>query len=294
MSLRQYTSKYLREFNKTNNLKREESVKLREIDDLLTWIDSGPKESKLEAKPYIKNEVTHIRLHILSSAMLIASCAKNNEEDNIISQNHPAQDIQLCGFLNNICNTAASALHLIEMGFDTQARILARTLDERIYQTIILFESSTDYMEWKEAETPEKSKQAHYNLFSKKGRILKKIKSIEEKYLGLEDYKNEFSIWRKESETFYSMAVHGSAAAVLVGSSSFSFMNETVKFPNTLGMATSSSIATLRYISRQLLYFNLLFPIILREVHNWTPNHHKENNRLFSAINGISITLAIK
>lgn len=174
MSPRQDISKYLKSFNKRNNLKGEESVHLRDVDDLFTWIDSRPKESRLEAKHYIESEALHVRLHILSLVMLIASCAKSNEENNIISQDHPAQDIHLCGLLNNICNTATSALHLIEMGFDTQARILARTLDERIYQTIILFESSTDYMQWKEAESPEESKQAHFNLFSKKGRILKK------------------------------------------------------------------------------------------------------------------------
>lgn len=88
------------------------------------------------------------------------------------------------------------------------------------------------------------------------------------------------------------MAVHGSAAAVLVGSSSFSFLDESVKFPNILGMATKSSLATLRHISRQLLDFNLLFPIILREVHDWVPDLRKEHNRLFSAINGVSIALA--
>ncbi len=292
MSPRKITSAILREFNKEHELKGELKLHLKHIDQLSKFVNTGHDNDKYAISKHYSVELNILDL-ILSSlgalALASATTGAAENENRILHKEFSGSDIHLCGFLTNICNTAVSAIKLVKQGFDTQARILVRTLDERMYQCLVLFFSSEDYNHWDNAEDQDEAKQAHYSLFGKKNRLLKKVQKIEDKYLGLSNNVANLSGWRKEMDGFYSMAVHGSSAAVLIGSASFSFEDDSTTFPNIFGAPSSASGSTLSHIIFQMYLFLALLPEVLEDIHEWQPNVEDYFERVYMATNKIAI-----
>ncbi|HXU92711.1 MAG TPA: DUF5677 domain-containing protein [Gallionella sp.] len=266
------------------------------LDEFFRFISKSHKHPGTAIDKHYLEEIFLINLLLVTFGSLVLLTRKGTpngaEDENVIlRKDFAGKDIHLCSFLNNICNTATAAMNLIKQGYDTQARILIRTLDERIYQCMVLFASSEDYENWGKAEEQEDAKQAHYDLFSRKGRILKRVSELEEKYLGLSDHKNEIQAWRKERESYYSMAVHGAASAVLIGSASFALEDDSAHIPNLFGIPSSASSGTLSHMIYQLHGLLLLLPEILNDVHGWHPTVEDELERIYLATSGAATIL---
>lgn len=295
MEYRKLASELFRRFNKDFELKGQERINLRTLDSSMRLLKHFPDESEREISLEYKDEIELCKLNIVVIALLSIISRDTEDEKPILNESFPANGSNLCGFLANISNTAQSALILILKGFDTQARILLRTLDERILQAIVLFNSEQDYEAWHAGESESDAKTAHYQLFSKKGRLQKKIKALENEMLGSEFDSEQVQRWRQEQNDSFSMAVHGSMAAVMVGSWAFSLHDEEkVVFPNVFGRASSASRTSFSHLLFQLFYFNALFVGLLRSVHDWVPDESNEMQRAFLALHGLAISATLK
>lgn len=295
MKYRKLASEVFRRFNEDPELKGKERINLKTLDSSMRLLKHFPDESEQEISLRYKDETELSKLHILVIVLLSIISRDAEDENPILNTSFPANGNNLCGFLANISNTAQSALILILKGFDTQARILLRTLDERILQAIVLFNSEQDYETWHAGETESDAKSAHYQLFSKKGRLHRKIKAIEKAMLGSEFDAEQIQRWRQEQSDSFSMAVHGSMAAVMVGSWAFSLDDEEkVVFPNVFGHASSASRRSFSHLLFQLFYFNSLFLGLLRSVHDWVPDESNEMQREFLALHGLAISATLK
>lgn len=286
----------LRGFNNHHALSGKARLNLKSFDEYVRFINDAYYHPSKVIENNCPDHLLVINLYLISLSSVAVSAIKgtpNGVQDKnvLLKTDFSGSDIHLGSFLNNICNTTSAAISLIKQGYDTQARVLIRTLDERIYQCIVLFSSSSDYEKWDEAEDQDDAKNAHYSLFAKKGRILKRITELEEKYLGFKDHQLELRAWRKEREVYYSMAVHGSSAAVMVGSASFSFEDESIMMPNLFGHPSSASRGTLSHIIYQLHFFLLLLPEILKDVHKWKPSIENEFEKTYLAYSDIALVI---
>src|SRR5262245_17619178 len=85
--------------------------------------------------------------------------------------------------------------------------------------------------------------------------LQKKTMEIEKKFLGQGFDHDHMEKWRKKQNDSFSMAVHGSVAAVMVGSWAFSFDSDQVSFPNVFGRASEASNRSVGHLLFQLFYF---------------------------------------
>ena len=205
----------------------------------------------------------------------------DGRQKRILLLDFPANDVNLGNCLLNIANTAIAINKLCLEGLDTQARALVRTLDERLLQTPVLFASADDYKRWHEAQSPEESKSAHYDVFARKKKLHKRHAELETICFG-DASQADVIAWRQANEDFYSMAIHGACSAVQVGSWAFDYESETVR-PNFFGTPSSASIGTLKHTRFQLFWFVLLFPVVLEKFHNWRPDEKDSWQQMYMA-----------
>lgn len=280
--MRREISSILRFFNKRYSLKGERRVSLKSFDSFFSRISKSHRKSGAEIEKHYPDELYILQLHLTEFGSLTLAANQHSEKKNkILSEEFTGKDIHLCALLNNISNTATAAISLVKQGFDTQARVLLRTLDERIYQCLVLLSSSEDIEQWAKSEEQDDAKDSHYWLFARKGRLLKELAKLEKLYLGVHN-QQEMSKWKKEREVYYSMSVHGSSAAVMAGSTAFSF--EKIGYctlPNLFGIPSEASGATLYHMIYQFQYFSSLLSAILDEEHRWDPNMECEHQRMY-------------
>lgn len=285
--MRKSLIKVFQRFSDQHNLHGDERFKYKNLCELQKLIQLQARESRKKSKSYIQEIIDDIDLSLICLTGIAIPCVLNTSESpspRILISGFPAKDINLGNCLINIINTAISINKLCQEGLDTQARVLVRTLDERLLQTPILFSNAEDYQKWHEAETDSDSKQVHYELFSKKQKLYKKYAILESICFNTSNDGNEATLWRKENEEYYSMAVHGSSAAVQIGSWAFDFDSDNVR-PNIFDSPSSASVSTLQHIRFELFWFILLFQEILKKFHNWEPNPKNEWDRIFMACN---------
>lgn len=245
-------------------------IKMSEEKQDLSWLLSGLPEMKAESlkdsQKHFKKEIELIDFIAAALGGLAFFTMNQRNENILLSSTYPSSDWKFHAHLTDLINTFISIKELCIHGFDTQARSLVRVLDERIYQNLILFSSSEGYKKWAEAES---SKQAHYELFSKKKFIFKKIKALEEKYLNQKNTQ-EALIIRKENEEYYSDSIHGASISIYAGSVAYPFGNlDDGPFASTLyGRASSCSYQTLHHSIGQMAYFVIMIGAILEDVHS--------------------------
>ena len=227
------------------------------------------QEAIEESNSHFQKEVRLIDYISASlGALFLATLCNSDKENEILDKSYPAKDMWLGAHLVNIVNTTLSIKDLCLNGFDTQARSLVRALDERIYQALILFSSAKDYELWKLTED---SKQAHYDLFSKKKSIFKKITQLNNKYLSLSTSDHDYyRSLMKESEKYYSDCLHGASDSVIIGSMAYPFgdLNNGPFISSIFGRASSCSYQTLHHVIGQMSYFSYMLNEILEDLHS--------------------------
>lgn len=241
-----------------------------EKQDLLWLLEGLPefkKESQEVAQESFKKEIELINLiAALLGSLAFFTMENKNQKNILLSDTYPATDWQFHAHVTDLINTLLSIKELCVDGFDIQARTLVRVLDERIYQALILFSNPKDYQIWKSAED---TKQAYYDLFSKKKSKYKKLRHLDEKYL--ETTKSEELIaLREEKDKYYSDIIHGANISIYAGSVAYPFgdLNEGPFISAVYGRASSCSYQTLHHSIGQMSYFVLMIDAILEDIHS--------------------------
>lgn len=259
---------YLREYHTQNNTTDEPYKWENGIDILKSTITRSEEIQNAE----LNDEITIVNLACLSIGFLAMAAWERDEENRILDQDFPAKDLFLATWLTNISNTGRSIVRLSEEGFDTQARMLVRCLHERTRQAIIVLYSGDDYQAWHESDSGDDGKSSYYKLFSKKDRLNRRYHAIEQELSGgVIDFNHDLIRDRKNSDSFFSQAVHGSSLSVLVGAFAAKHNSDDVG-PAIFGQASSSSKSTLMHTHYDLLYFSLILHQLLKTVHSWVPD----------------------
>jgi hypothetical protein len=237
----------------------------------LSWLLSGLSEMKEESlddsHKHFKEEIYVIDYIAAVLGSLAFFTMENKDSNNILlSKTYPSTDWKFHAHLTDLINTLLAIKELCTNGFDAQSRSLVRVLDERIYQNIILLSNPEDYIAWAETGS---SKQAHYDLFSRKKIIFKKISALEEKYLNLKN-SNLALTTRKKYEEYYSDAIHGASLSVYGGSVAYPFgdLDDGLFVSAIYGRASSCSFQTLHHSIRQMAYFIMMMNAILEDIHS--------------------------
>lgn len=262
-------SRSLRDFNKANAHLIKERVTLADVTTFPVFLRNRSAASRKQQINYLARHVRFIELAIATIAPLAARALVTHGANQILSVTFPGKDIHLGGSLTNIINTSLAIVKLASDGLEAQTRVLARTLDERIYQTMLLYSSPSDFAVWQEAQTDAQARAAWYSLFSRKQRRRKRLRQLEQA-LGL-DLGEPHELWRDNAESLYSTAVHGGNVPVVLGAFGFAFDSDAVSV-GLFGHASAAAKPTLAHIGFQLLYFVSALSRVLKLIHNWEPD----------------------
>ncbi len=226
---------------------------------------------------------TGIIAQYISLSFLTMECLDKDKEESILKEDYPANDFQLGCHLIEISNTVISILQLCSNGFDLQARILLRNLEERLMQIIVLFTHNQDFIDWLAAQEVEESKTVNYNIFAKKGSLIKKYGLIEKEILQDFDFKvsreHELNMrkFRKERSENLSMSVHGASTEVYLRSYKLLNHDSEKLIPSFLGTDNFYSLELINETFESMWYFLKLFRLLLFKYHFWEQDLNKPN-----------------
>ncbi len=197
-----------------------------------------------------------------------------NSPTNLVVANH----------LTWLCNTAIAIRKLAFTGFEPQARVLARTFIEAIYQTLVIFSDHESYLLYQHGIDSKSSKKAYYEVFSKKQKLQKKLQKLEDSIVtnNYTTERDEQYFQRLGMLEFYSQATHSSALHVF--KSALQADNESKLKPIILGGFSLDTENTLLNCSHEICYFCILFDHIIKNI--WIIEDVQDNYhyRLFSQL----------
>lgn len=258
----------LRTFSHEHREVIQNNITLGDIDAFSCLLGQFRSKAHRLQSPRLIRYQTLIYLELAAIGSLSVAASEVGGETKILQPDFPAKDIHLAGSLTNIVNTALAILRLALDGLDTQARVLVRTLNERIFQVLLLYSSAADFEEWQKAQDQLDTKQAWYQLFSRKRRLRRRLRELE-RALDF-DLGDAHETWRDGADADYSAAVHGGSVPVQVGSWAFDYDTGHLT-PALYGRASAAAKPTLAHTRWQLFYFILLFSRVLERVHHWKP-----------------------
>ncbi len=271
--MRKSISNCLRQFRRENP--SHHKLLLRDIDSHLSAFDSLKLDSRRLSSRFLTDALYLANLHITPICFLALASNKNKGESEIVRDDFPANDFQLACQLTRIANTSVCIVQLVRDGFDTQARILLRSLNESVYQLLILFSDAADYQIYQGATSVEDTKRIWYELFGGKKRLLKKLSALE-RVLGVPQRATDYlDSWRAGAMDFYGETIHHGVYSATWGSLSRDFEEDQVHLA-LLGMASPSSRSTLDHLTFQLQYFSRMIQALLLQVHHWVPDMDSE------------------
>lgn len=266
--MRDLISESFRRFNREYSLR---AMTMRELDSHLCAFDSLKRDARRLTHEHLAHEVFAAQLPVATLCYLVLAANMDPPRKRIVCNDFPANDFQLACQLTKVVNTAVCIIHLSRDGYDTQARILTRTLNESIYQVLILFSSPKDYELYHRAESSEDTKRIWYELFGGKKRMFKKLMALEQSLGTSRLLSEEMQKWREERMDYYGEAVHHGVFSATWGSLARDFVEDQMHLA-ILGHASPSSKATLEHLQIQLCLFCKLFHELLLKIHSWTPD----------------------
>jgi len=239
--------------------------------------DEAANDTLDETSKLLEKHKNILETQMFSLNSLALYCHNSNCDSNrVLKADFPGNDTNLGCALINIANTANAILKLCLFGFTSQAKTLYRTLLERVMQVIILFHSNDDFLEWRDAVSDLESKDALFQLFSKKERLHKKFEKIEIELFKFESKNvnsSELRQFRKSTIDNFSQSVHGASNSVLIESFSCCINDEDRYVPAAFGRACLSSQNLLDDTIFQLWYFMSLLRKLMSKVHSWQPDY---------------------
>lgn len=248
---------------------------LRELDSHLSTFDTIKAEAKKLTAKHMETESFLAKLPVACLCYLTLASNRSQAERKIIRGDFPANDFQLACLLTRIVNSSVCIIHLVRDGFNTQARILVRALDESMYQTLILLSDAADYEAYKRVETVEDTKKIWYELFGGKKRLFKKLLALEQR-LGMSiDTSTAFASWREEQMNYYGEVIHNGAISTSWGSLAHDFDIDQMHLA-ILGHACPSGRSTLEHVNLQLRQFCMTLHEVLLKIHHWVPDQKDE------------------
>lgn len=230
------------------------------------------------------------KLPVATLCYLTLAANRPQGEKKILRSDFPANDFQLACLLTRIVNSSICVIQLVRDGFNTQARILVRSLDESLYQTLILLSDASDYEAYLKVESTEDTKKIWYKLFGGKKRLFKKLVTLEQN-LGMSEPKaTEYAKWREERMEYFGEVIHHGAISTSWGSLAKDF-DEDQMYLAILGHACPSGRLTLKHLIMQLCHFCEILHELLLKMHFWSPDHGEQYVMKYLAMHRVLMDL---
>lgn len=174
-------------------------------------------------------------------------------------------NLAVANHLSWLCNSALTIRKLSLTGFEPQAKVLARSLVEAIYQTLVVFHDNESYLAYKQGIDSNSSKEAYYEVFAKKQSLHKNVQKLEDSFTSRSPVERDVQYaQRVKMLEHYSQATHSSAIHVLTSAlqpNDESGLNATI-----LGKYTLSTQNTLLNCSHEICYFCMLLEHIAQNI----------------------------
>ena len=253
----------IKDTNSVLKTRIDKKIKISNIDSTIKYINNKQKKAKESNYKYLEDELTLANISILCLSNLSLSVHTEKFDEEIFPRNWlsesslPNPNFILSNLLLQLTNYSMSIIDLLEKGLDNPARALLRTTSELSEQIIILIHSRNDFKEYVKGHDEAASTKIWYELFSK-NKIRNKLSSIEEQ-IGLDDKLIEYmKNYRKESNEFFSQAVHHSYIAVNVGACAWEY-NSDGYINGLFGGENSAIETTLGHLNTTLWFFLISF-----------------------------------
>jgi hypothetical protein len=240
--------------------------------------DTLKRDSRSTVLLHLGPDVYVANLAIVALSYLALEAFKHRDGDRniFLASDFPANDFQFACNITNIANSGLCVLHLARDGFDTQARILLRSLSEAIYQTLIVFSTASEFTEYHAAQDAAQTKETWYRLFGGKKRLYSKLSALEAR-LGMHRGRLEqLAAWREEQMVFFSQDTHHASPSAHIGSLAYAFDGDRVE-PAILGGASRHSRLTIQHLGLQLFSFVGTMHDVLLKIHRWSPDIESAN-----------------
>ena len=193
------------------------------------------------------------------------------------------RNLAVANHLSWLCNSALSIRKLVLAGFEPQARVLARSFVEAIYQTLVVFYDQNSYLAYQKGRDAKSSKEAYYEVFAKKQSLHKKLQKLEDSFaLRSSSERDEQFKQRVHMLEHYSQATHSSAIHVFT--SSLQPHDEAALEPTILGRFSLNSENTLLNCSHEICYFCILFEHIAKNIWAIEGLDNNEHYKMFSQL----------
>lgn len=271
--MRDYIDKSFRRSNR--ELRSVHKMSLRELDQHLTTFDSIKRDAKKLSVKHLDGEMFLAKLPVATLCYLALAANRPKDEPKIIARDFPANDFQLACLLTRVINTSICIIQLIRDGFNTQARILVRSLDESLYQTLILLSDPGDYAAYHKVEDAGDTKRVWYELFGGKKRLFRKLAALERRLGMSEAAAAEFMSWREERMEYFGEVIHNGVISTSWGSLAHDFEEDQMHLA-ILGHACPSGRMTLEHLITQLFHFCRTLHELLLKIHHWVPNQREK------------------
>lgn len=231
--------------------------------EVFDLIDERKNESKTIVRDTCKNGNVSMVCAITALYHAWKTFAYRPFDEDISQSYKPLNFLFVSNHLAWLCNTAIGIRSLVFQGLEPQARVLMRSFVEATYQTLILFNDTEAYTTYLKGMNNEKSKEVHYELFSKRNRLHKRIQALEDELKdSYEDSREAQYKQRINMLEHYSQATHSSSLHILT--SSFQPDDKDNLQSTILGKVTAESENTLLNCSHEIIYFSILFDHVVR------------------------------
>lgn len=197
-------------------------------------------------------------------------------------------NLAVANHISWLCNSALAIRKLALLGFEPQAKVLARSLIEAIYQTLVIFHDHESYLAYIKGVDADSAKTAYYSVFAKKQSLHKKLQKLEDSFVSQSSAeRNEQYGQRVGMLEHYSQATHSSAIHVL--QSALQPNEESNLAPSVLGKFSLTTEHTLLNCSHEICYFCMLLEHIVENVWLIDGLDTDENYSMFSEVFKVAV-----
>lgn len=269
---RKLVSAILRKRKRLFGANHEHHLTLSNIDHLISFPKHSIRSTEKSVREQIPDEIFLCDFSIACLAMIFACINEEKRKDyplpsNWISRSgRPNPNFVIRSLVGQVTDHSLSTLNLIRQGMDNSARALLRVTDELIWQSLVIISYQDDMKEYVKAETPGEANKTWQRLFGR-GRLIRKIESLERDFGFDEEYLGSMTKWRREAMAFYSQGVHHSYVATAVGLYSLD-LDEKTTGHGIFGAPKVGLRGTINHLNFQLFYFIHSFYNILEKKHS--------------------------
>lgn len=268
--IKQYLKKNKFVFDDNRNIK---NLNITGIDEIGNLLKERVTESRKEAKEYISKElsVAFLGVKTLGTLSLCINSEKNGSDPikkNWAGDNKPNPNFVFQQLVVQLTNYSLSVIHLIEVGLDSSAKPIVRSIHELSLLIIVLLIDKERINLFTQDLDRANEREIWRQYFSFK-KINTVLKEFEDSLKLPEEIKKKLEEVRMNVYSDYSQSIHNSYVSSILGSLSLSHEDSEDLNLNLFGKYSVTSKQILSDLGLSLFNFLFLIQPVLKNHHNF-------------------------